>query len=72
MGNSSKKGIISSGFTVFCPFGLLTSLAILATNLFTEIPAEAVSPTSFKIQSLISFANKLALGFPFLFWVTSR
>ena len=33
----------------FCPFGLLISEATLAKNLFTEIPAEAVSPVSSKI-----------------------
>jgi hypothetical protein len=46
----------------------LVSLAILATNLFIDIPAEAVRPTSTKLFSNF-FAKKLALGFPFLLTV---
>ena len=45
--------------------------AILATNLLTDIPAEAVNPTSLKIRNLISCANKVALGLPFLLFVTT-
>ena len=72
IGNSSKKGRTSSGGIVFCPLGLLISEAILATNLFTDIPAEACNSSSSKIRCRISFAIKLADGFPFLFSVTSK
>ena len=72
MGNCSKNGMTSSGETVFWPLGLLTSLATLAINLFTDIPADAVSPTSLRIRNRISSAISEALGFPFLLWVTSR
>ena len=34
--------------------------------------AEAVNPTSLRMRDRISCANKVALGFPFLFIVTSR
>ena len=54
MGNSSKNVCTSSGLTVFCPFGLLKSEATFATNLLTEIPADAVSPTYIKILQRIS------------------
>ena len=71
MSNDLIKEITSSGGTVFCPFGLLKSLATFATNLLIEIPAEAVSPVSSLILSLIALAIKLALCIPFLFTVTS-
>ena len=72
MSRVSKKGITSSGFMVFCPFGLLMSLATLAINLFIEIPAEAFKPVFAFIFSRISFAINVALGLPFLFSVTSK
>ena len=66
------NSIISSGGTVFWPFGLLKSLAILATNLLIEIPADEVKPVFSKISSRISLAVFEAEKIPFLFSVTSK
>jgi len=46
-----------SGFTSYCPLGLLISLAIFATSLFGPTPAEAVNFVSLKIKSRISLAS---------------
>jgi hypothetical protein len=64
-----QKRITSCGLTVFDHWGLFTSLAILATNLLTDIPAEAVSPTSEKIRCSTSCANTLASK---IYTVTSK
>jgi hypothetical protein len=54
------------------PSGFLISEAILARNLLTDIPADAVRPILFLISFLISRAMMVADPMFFLSSVTSR
>jgi hypothetical protein len=71
-GSGVRKDSTRSGRTTYRPSGLRWSEAILATNLFGAIPAEAVSDSSSRMLARIACATSVAVARPCLLLLTSR